>query len=97
MNNNDLFDKANKVNDIFEIRSEIDKTKNLLNSGNLQELQNHLNELQIKYMAETMAYNMVHTAIPHSLKENALNCIDFLNALLLKKEAEELENNLNKE
>lgn len=94
MNNNDVFEKAN---DISEIRSEIDKTKILLESGDLQELQNHLKEIQSKYMVETVIYNMAHTIAPRSLEENALNCIDFLNTLLIKKAAEKSEDNQNKE
>lgn len=97
MNNNDVFEKANEAKDISEIRSEIDKVKNLLKSGDLQELQNYLQELQNKYIVETAAYNMVHSIPPRSLEENALNCIDFLNTLLIKKSAEELEDNQNKE
>lgn len=97
MNNKDAFDKVNKVNDIFEISSEIDKIKYLLRSSDLQELQNYLQELQSKYIVETAAYNMVHSIPPRSLEENALNCIDFLNTLLIKKSAEELEDNQNKE
>lgn len=97
MNSNDLLNKANKAKDILEIRSAIEKTKSLLESGNIQELQKHLQELRNKYLVETIVYNTTHTVKPRSIQENALNCIDFLNVLLTEKGAETLEDNRKKE
>lgn len=39
MNDNDLLDKINKAKEISEINSEIEKTRHLISSGNLLELQ----------------------------------------------------------
>lgn len=81
-------EKIKKIKEIADLQSEIQKTKELLSAGKMDELSAHLQELNSKYLLETTVYNMAHPVPPKSTMENAQNCIDFLSMLLAGKVAE---------
>ena len=65
------------------------KYKRLLKKGKKEELQQHLQELQCKYVLETIVYNSANPNPPRSLEENATNCMRFLSSLIEAKSLEE--------
>ena len=81
-------EKAKRMKEISDLKSEIQKTKKLLQEGRMDELSTHLQKLNIKYLLETGAYNMVNPIPPKNTQENAQNCIVFLSALLTEKIAD---------
>lgn len=81
-------EKAKKLKEISDLKSEIQKTEKLLREGRMDELSTHLQKLNIKYLLETGAYNMLHPIPPKDTQENAQNCIGFLSELLAEKIAD---------
>ncbi len=81
-------EKAKKLKEISDLRSEIQKTEELLQEGRVNELSAHLQELNLKYFSETGAYNILHPVPPKDIRENAQNCITFLSTLLAGKIAD---------
>lgn len=75
-------EKAKKLKEISDLRSEIQKTEKLLLEGRVDELSTYLQELNTKYLLETGAYNILHSVPPKDLQENAQNCVSFLSSLL---------------
>ena len=59
--------------------------KVLLNKENLLELENHLHDIQMKYLKETIVYNSINTIKPVSIQESAKNCLHFLEQLAKSK------------
>ncbi|MBR6983719.1 MAG: hypothetical protein IKH75_09370 [Ruminococcus sp.] len=78
-----------KTKEIADLKKEYEKTQRLLNEGKTEELQKHLQELQNKYLVETMIYNTANPNPPRSLEENASNCLRFLNSLIISKSLED--------
>lgn len=74
-----------RAKEISDLESEIQKTKELLQKGKLDELSAHLQHLNAKYFAETVSYNILHPFPPKDLQESAKNCISFLSSLLTTK------------
>ena len=81
-------EKAKRLKEISDLKSEIQKTEKLLKEGRIDELSTHLQKLNIKYLLETGAYNMSHPIPPKDTQENAQNCIGFLSELLAEKIAD---------
>ena len=67
--------------ELVDIRADYDKTVQLLNNRQWDELLSHLEELKRKYRAEKAIYNSTHCVPPQNIQENATNCLSFLNAL----------------
>lgn len=85
-------EQIKKGKEIKDIVAERDKVQRLLNEANWDELQTYLQNLNIKYCTETLAYNVTHPNPPQDLKENAENCISFLHALLEAKTVDAVKN-----
>lgn len=81
-------EKAKKLKEIMDLRSEIQKTQELMQNGKEEELLEHLQKLNSKYLAETGVYNLSHPIQPKDTMENAQNCVDFLSVLLASKIAD---------
>ncbi len=81
-------EKAKKLKEISDLKSEIQKTNKLLREGRIDKLSEHLQSLNKKYFMETGLYNMSHPIPAKDTPENARNCINFLSALLAEKIAE---------
>lgn len=81
-------EKAKKLKEISDLKSEIQKTEKLLRESRVDELSAHLQNLNKKYLLETSIYNMAHPFPPKDTQENAQNCINFLSALLTGKIAD---------
>lgn len=77
-----------KAKEISDIQEEFQKTKRLLQEGKTEELQKHLQDLQKKYVLETLVYNTANPNPPQSLEENAINCMNFLQSLIASKSLE---------
>ena len=79
------YDDLSDTKEISDIESEINKTKELLEKQQWDELDKHLSKLQIKYFFETAIYNIFNPIMPRNTKENAINCNKFLQELLQEK------------
>ena len=78
-----------KAKELADLKEEYNKTQRLLQEGKREELQQHLQELQCKYVLETIVYNTANPNPPRSLEENATNCMSFLSSLIKAKSLEE--------
>ena len=74
-----------KSKEIDDINSEINIINQLLQSDDLQKLNEYIGKLSQKYLSERIITGHI-MQLP--TKQNALSCIDFLNKLKLVKEAE---------
>lgn len=86
--NQPIFEQLKKAKDISDIISERNEIMQLLKSGCWKELDELLQKLNVKYMAETLVYNVSNPYPPASLEENARNCIKFLDTLIATKAAD---------
>lgn len=82
---NSIEEKAKKLKEITDLKSEIQKTERLLHEGKANDLSTHLQDLSTKYFLEKGSYNLLHQIPPQNVWENAQNCIHFLSALLASK------------
>ena len=71
--------------EIEDIVSERDAIQRLISEANWEKLSTYLQELNTKYRMETFAYNAANPIPPQNIRENAQNCILFLNTLLATK------------
>lgn len=97
MDNNKHTEDIRKAKEINDIKSEYARVEELLNSGKWDELNDFLQQLNIKYLAETAIYNSSHPIPAQNLQQNAVNCMKFLRELALEKAAKKAiddENNL---
>lgn len=78
-------EKAKRAKEIFDLKSEIQKTECLLREGRWNELSAHLQGLNMKYLLEAGVYNLANPYPPQTLQENAQNCLKFLSTLLAEK------------
>lgn len=85
---NSIEEKAKKLKEISDLKSEIQKTEKLLQEGRIDKLSEHLQSLNKKYFVETGLYNLSHPVPAKDTPENARNCINFLSALLADKVAD---------
>ena len=67
--------------DFMDIIKDYKKTEYLLQNNQLDLLQNHLNDMSVKYLAEKIMYNSINTQPPQSLQQNAYNFMIFLKKL----------------
>lgn len=77
-----------RMKEISEIEKDNKTIERLLQEQHWEELQNHLQSILIKYPVETMMHNISNPIPPSNLQENAINCQQFLNALLAAKTSE---------
>lgn len=87
MKNQTGYEDNKEVKEIEDIISEKNEIQCLLRECSWDELRMHLQKLNSKYFAETIVYNSVNTIPPQNLQENAVNCISFLDTLLVAKTA----------
>ena len=81
-----LIKKAKELNDL---KLDYNKTEKLLKEKNFQELQQHLQDMMSKHFFETLAYNAINPIQPRFIEENALNCMKFLQTLIISKAVED--------
>lgn len=85
------FEQLKTAKEISDITFERDEIQRLLSCGCWEDLSKYLRKLEEKYMVETLDYNLTHPNPPATVEENARNCINFLNTLLVKKATDNLE------
>lgn len=81
---NDI-EKAKKEEEIKDIVSERKEIQKLMRDSQWEKLDTYLKQLNIKYRAETIIYNIANPVKPRNVIENAQNCIKFLDSLLKEK------------
>lgn len=75
----------NDTKELLDIKKEYNKTEKLLKEQKWEELQKHIQEVISKYPLEAIIYNTVNRNMPTTIQENAQNCMNFLNCLLMGK------------
>ena len=85
MDNDKLANDIHKLKEINDIKSEYDRVEELLNNGQLDELEEYLQQLNFKYLSETATYNLTHPIPAQNVQQNAVNCMGFLRELALSK------------
>lgn len=78
----DEIEEIKSGKEIGDIISERNKIQQLLSESNWDKLDTYLKKLSIKYGAETFVYNLANPIMPLNTRENAQNCIKFLESLL---------------
>ena len=68
----DLYDDRQRMMKLYEERS-------------LKELQQYIVMVMQKHPFETAIYNLININMPRSIEENAINCIGFINGLIVEK------------
>ena len=87
MDNDKLAKDIHKMKEIEDINKEYDRVEELLNNGQLDKLDEYLQQLNFKYLSETATYNLTHPIPAQNVQQNAVNCMDFLRRLALEKAA----------
>ena len=82
---NKLAKDIHKMKEIDDIKSEYDRIEELLNNEPLDKLDEYLQQLNFKYLAETAIYNLSHTITTQDVQQNAVNCMEFLKELAIVK------------
>ncbi len=75
----------NDTKELLDIKKEYNKTEKLLKEQKWEELQKHIQDVISKYPLEAIIYNTVNRNMPTNIQENAQNCMNFLNGLLMGK------------
>lgn len=77
---------AKKLKEIADIIAERDELERLLKENNEIKLSEHLAVIGKKHSFEKFLYNLGKPNPPKPVREDAINCLAFLNKLLLAKE-----------
>ena len=74
----EVFEKFKDVNDIHDYIDEVQKLREYFRTGQRQKMQDHIGTLMVKYLAETIAWNAVHTKGPTSFEQSFFNAECFM-------------------
>lgn len=80
----------NATKELHDIRDEYQKTEQLLQEQKWDELSRHIQSVMINHPLEAACHNAVNHDMPHTVEQNARNCMAFLNNLFAGKLAMKL-------
>lgn len=80
----------NTTKELHDIRDEYHKTEQLLQEQKWDELSRHIQSVMINHPLEAACHNAVNHDMPHTVEQNAWNCMAFLNNLFAGKLAVKL-------
>ena len=74
------FEKYKKYKDVKDIIDDATKLNELYNTSRYQEMLEHIQTLMIKYITETIKWNIAHKEMPQTIEQQYINANDFLKA-----------------
>ena len=80
----------NATKELHDIRDEYQKTEQLLQEQKWDQLSRHIQCVKINHPWEAACHNAINPNMPHTVEENARNCMAFLNNLFTEKLAVKL-------
>ena len=88
-NGNERFLKELKISmELKELHSDSERLLQLYNSGNVYEINSHIDNVAKKYPLETDIYHTTHSMPPTNLQERVQSCMNFLEGLIQAKKWE---------
>lgn len=86
---NERFLKELKISmELKELHSDKEQLLQLYNSGNVYEINSHIDNIAKKYLLETDIYHMIHSMPPTNLQEKVQSCMNFLEGVIQAKKVE---------
>lgn len=74
----EVFEKFKDVKEIFDFCDDVQKLREYYHTGQFQKMQEHIRSLTIKYLAETVAWNIRNPQQPTTCEQAYINAENFL-------------------
>ena len=74
----EVFEKFKDVKEIFDLCDDVQKLREYYRTGQLQMMQEHIRLLMLKYLAETVAWNIRNPQQPTTYEQAYINAENFL-------------------
>lgn len=78
MMNLEYLKQFHEIKDVADIIDEIEELDRLTYQNDWNGVDQHLQDVSKKHMAEKAVYNAVNQVMPHSIQQSAANCRQFL-------------------
>lgn len=89
----EVLEKYQDIKEISDLKDDVKKLREYYHSGQYDKMQQHIQSLMLKYLAETVVWNSSHTVAPQTPEQSYQNAEAFLcakaQAMLLEKIAKD--------
>lgn len=70
--------KYQDIKEISDLKDDVEKLREYYHSGQYDKMQQHIQSLMLKYLAETIVWNSAHQTMPTTAQQSYLNAEAFL-------------------
>ncbi len=78
------FEKYKEFKDVKDIINDANKLDEFYHQNKYQEMLEHIQTLMIKYLEDTLKWNITHNEMPQTIEQQYINAHDFLKSQGLK-------------